>query len=112
MPEGSSTRSRRGTSPTARLSDGDPSVRAGRLAYDVMEWWVGAGTLAFAGAGGPVGERREMPVSRTVGTNVTYQHSIPPLHTARGYSEQLELHDLGPNDRSPKAGSADASRVE
>src|SRR5688500_16378008 len=23
----------------ARLSDGDPSVVAGRLAYDVMEWW-------------------------------------------------------------------------
>ena len=31
----------------ARLSDGDPSVIAGRLAYDVMEWWVGAGSLAF-----------------------------------------------------------------
>jgi uncharacterized protein len=45
----------------ARLSDGDPSVQAGRLAYDVMEWWVGAGTLAFPGEGGPVGERREMP---------------------------------------------------
>ena len=24
----------------ARLSDGDPSVIAGRLTYDVMEWWV------------------------------------------------------------------------
>jgi hypothetical protein len=31
----------------ARLSDGDPSVVAGRLAYDVMEWWVRAGSLAF-----------------------------------------------------------------
>jgi hypothetical protein len=31
----------------ARLSDGDPSVAAGRLVYDVMEWWVRAGTLAF-----------------------------------------------------------------
>src|ERR671920_2211884 len=31
----------------SRLSDGDPSVQAGRLAYDVMEWWVAAGTLAF-----------------------------------------------------------------
>ena len=31
----------------ARLSDGDPSVQAGRLAYDLMEWWVAAGTLAF-----------------------------------------------------------------
>ena len=45
----------------ARLSDGDPSVRAGRLAYDVMEWWVGAGTLAFPGEAGPVGDRRSMP---------------------------------------------------
>jgi hypothetical protein len=43
-----------------RLSDGDPSVQAGRLAYDVMEWWVGAGTLAFPMAGGPVGVRRAM----------------------------------------------------
>jgi uncharacterized protein YciI len=45
----------------ARLSDGDPSVQAGRLAYDVMEWWVAAGTLAFPETQGPVGERREMP---------------------------------------------------
>ena len=45
----------------ARLSDGDPSVQAGRLAYDVMEWWVAAGTLAFPGASAPVGERRSMP---------------------------------------------------
>ena len=44
-----------------RLSDGDPSVQAGRLAYDVMEWWVAAGTLAFPDANGPIGERREMP---------------------------------------------------
>lgn len=45
----------------ARLSDGDPSVQAGRLAYDVMEWWVAAGTLSFPEAAGPVGERRAMP---------------------------------------------------
>jgi len=45
----------------ARLSDGDPSVVAGRLTYDVMEWWVRAGTLAFPLAAGPVGDRREMP---------------------------------------------------
>ena len=45
----------------ALLSDGDPSVIAGRLAYDVMEWWVAAGTLAFPQAAGPVGDRREMP---------------------------------------------------
>ena len=44
----------------ARLSDGDPSVVAGRLAYDVMEWWVGAGSLAFPPIDGPVGTRRSM----------------------------------------------------
>jgi uncharacterized protein YciI len=45
----------------ARLSEGDPSVAAGRLAYDVMEWWVGSGSLAFPLAGRQVGERRTMP---------------------------------------------------
>jgi uncharacterized protein YciI len=45
----------------ARLSDADPSVQAGRLAYDLMEWWVAAGTLAFPKADGQVGDRREMP---------------------------------------------------
>lgn len=45
----------------ARLSDGDPSVQAGRLAYGVMEWWVAAGTLAFPDAAGPVGDRRVLP---------------------------------------------------
>jgi uncharacterized protein YciI len=45
----------------ARLSDADPSVVAGRLTYDVMEWWVAAGTLDFPLAGGPVGERRSLP---------------------------------------------------
>jgi uncharacterized protein YciI len=45
----------------ARLSDGDPSVVAGRLGYDVFEWWVGAGSLAFPLADRPVGERRSMP---------------------------------------------------
>jgi uncharacterized protein len=44
----------------ARLSDGDPSVRAGRLTYDVMEWWTRAGALAFPLADRPVGERRSM----------------------------------------------------
>lgn len=44
-----------------RLSDGDPSVRAGRLAYDVMEWWVAAGTLAFPEAEREVGRRQAMP---------------------------------------------------
>ena len=45
----------------ARLSDGDPSVQAGRLAYDLMEWWVATGTLAFPNHDGPVGVRRVMP---------------------------------------------------
>jgi hypothetical protein len=45
----------------ARLSDGDPSVVAGRLAYDVMEWWVRAGSLAFPLTDRRVGERRAMP---------------------------------------------------
>jgi uncharacterized protein len=45
----------------ARLTDGDPSVQAGRLAYEIMEWWVAAGTLAFPNMEGPVGDRRAMP---------------------------------------------------
>ena len=44
----------------ARLSDDDPSVIAGRLGYDVMEWWVAAGSLAFPLADGQVGVRRSM----------------------------------------------------
>jgi uncharacterized protein YciI len=44
-----------------RLSDADPMVEAGWLGYDLMEWWVAAGTLAFPGVAGPVGERRSMP---------------------------------------------------
>lgn len=44
-----------------RLSDLDPSVRARRLTYDVFEWWVAAGTLAFPGVAQTVGERRAMP---------------------------------------------------
>jgi hypothetical protein len=31
------------------------------LSYDVMEWWVAAGSLAFPGVEGQVGRRREMP---------------------------------------------------
>lgn len=49
-----------GPAEAARLSDADPSVVAGRLAYDVMEWWVAAGSLAFPRAAGPVGGRRRM----------------------------------------------------
>jgi uncharacterized protein YciI len=44
-----------------RLSDLDPSVQARRLTYDVFEWWVAAGTLAFPGTAHAVGERRSMP---------------------------------------------------
>ncbi len=44
----------------ARLSDGDPSVIAGRLAYDVMEWWVAADSLGFPLTDRPVGDRRSM----------------------------------------------------
>lgn len=44
----------------ARLSDDDPTVQAGRLAYDLFEWWVAAGSLAFPGYAGAVGERRSM----------------------------------------------------
>jgi uncharacterized protein YciI len=49
-----------GLEEAARLSDEDPSVEAGRLAYDVMEWWVAADTLAFPGFDGAVGDRRSM----------------------------------------------------
>ena len=44
----------------ARLNDDDPLVQVGRLSYDVMEWWVAAGTLAFPSWDGPVGDRRSM----------------------------------------------------
>lgn len=44
----------------ARLSDADPSVQAGRLTYDLMEWWVAVGTLAFPAVTVPVGDRRVM----------------------------------------------------
>lgn len=50
-----------GTVDAARLTEGDPSVVAGRLTYDVMEWWVGAGALAFPLSDVRVGERRSMP---------------------------------------------------
>lgn len=45
----------------ARLSAADPSVVAGRLTYDVMQWWVRAGALDFPRADHPVGDRRAMP---------------------------------------------------
>ena len=49
-----------GLEEAARLNDRDPSVAAGRLAYDIMEWWVGAGSLAFPHADRSVGTRRTM----------------------------------------------------
>lgn len=50
-----------GLDEAARLSDADPSVEAGRLAYDLMEWWVAADALAFPQAQQAVGDRRAMP---------------------------------------------------
>jgi uncharacterized protein YciI len=44
----------------ARLNDGDPMVQAGRLGYELTEWWVAAGTIAFPGFDGRVGDRRTM----------------------------------------------------
>lgn len=49
-----------GLAEAARHSEEDPLVVAGRLSYDVMEWWVAAGSLGFPAARGPVGERRSM----------------------------------------------------
>lgn len=43
-----------------RLSEDDPSVQAGRLTFDLMEWWVAAGSLAFPQHPDPVGEWRRM----------------------------------------------------
>lgn len=43
-----------------RLSEADPSVRAGRLVFDVMQWWVAADSLGFPEHDGPVGERRQL----------------------------------------------------
>jgi uncharacterized protein YciI len=50
-----------GLDEAARLNDVDPLVLVGRLSYDVMEWWVPAGTLAFPDWPEPVGDRRSMP---------------------------------------------------
>ena len=50
-----------GLAEAGRLNDGDPMVKAGWLGYDLFEWWIAAGTLAFPGVDGPVGDRRSMP---------------------------------------------------
>ena len=34
---------------TRRLAESDPSVRAGRMAVDVMGWWTARGALAALG---------------------------------------------------------------
>ncbi|GAA3514850.1 hypothetical protein GCM10022234_07240 [Aeromicrobium panaciterrae] len=44
-----------------RLNELDPLVIAGRLTYEVMEWWVAADTLAFPQTNRPVGDRRSLP---------------------------------------------------
>ena len=44
----------------AQLSERDPLVVVGRLAYDVMDWWVQAGSLAFPFTERAVGERRAL----------------------------------------------------
>jgi len=35
-----------GLEETRRLAESDPSVKAGRMAVDVMTWWTGLGALA------------------------------------------------------------------
>jgi uncharacterized protein YciI len=49
-----------GLEEAGRLNDGDPMVQAGWLGYDLFEWWIAAGTLAFPGVAEPVGDRRVM----------------------------------------------------
>lgn len=44
----------------ARLNEQDPLVIAGRLAYEVMEWWIAADTLAFPIGNAP-DDRRSLP---------------------------------------------------
>ena len=49
-----------GLQEAARLNDADPMVKVRRLSYELFEWWVAAGSLAFPRFGGQVGERRSM----------------------------------------------------
>jgi len=46
----------------ARLNDADPMVKVRRLGYELFEWWVAAGSLAFPQFEGQVGQRRSMDV--------------------------------------------------
>ena len=49
------------TTRTRQASGIERRSPAGRLAYDVMEWWVSAGSLAFPLIDHPAGDRRSMP---------------------------------------------------
>ena len=49
-----------GLQEAARLNDLDPMVKVRRLGYELFEWWVAAGSLAFPQFEGRVGERRSM----------------------------------------------------
>jgi uncharacterized protein YciI len=40
---------RTGVEETRRLAESDPSVRAGRMAVDVMGWWTASGALEALG---------------------------------------------------------------
>jgi len=40
---------RTGVEETRRLAQSDPSVRAGRMAVDVMGWWTASGALEALG---------------------------------------------------------------
>ena len=42
---------RTGIEETRALADQDPSVRAGRLAADVLTWWIAKGDAALRGVG-------------------------------------------------------------
>jgi uncharacterized protein YciI len=49
-----------GLQEAAQLNDADPMVKVGRLGYELFEWWVAAGSLAFPQFERQVGERRSM----------------------------------------------------
>ena len=53
-----------GLEEASRLNDGDP-IGCGRAGcrYELMEWWVAAGSLTFPRFDGEVGSRRSMDTS-------------------------------------------------
>ena len=69
----------------ARLSDGDPSIVAGRLAYDVMEWWVRTGSLAFPLTNRSVSDRPQCPMT-------------DPWYDADGADEDLPFRPASVNE--------------